>query len=170
MGLGLLPATGGEVSALPVLSGMALGANGAGAGWDAGYGMTTPGLYLVDPANLDSYTTVLDDTWHVRDVAVRPRKRPGFSAPPAGAAWGRARSSLPRADPARCPALSAGPRGPVEEPALSADGRVAAGLRASRYGDFGLEGRLVVIHLENGERFAVETPGDVWGLTWGGAQ
>ena len=43
-----------------------------------------------------------------------------------------------------------------------------AGLRAASYGDYGQEGRLIIIHLEDGERFAVETPGDIWGLQWGG--
>ncbi len=172
MGLGLLPATGGEAAALPTSSSQGGWLpNGQVLAWDAGYGMTTPGLYLVDPANLDSYTTILDDTWHVSDVAVLAPEAAVILSAPGGGSMGPGAVQpylvpiLPDALP-----FPQGRAGLLESPALSADGRVAAGLRASRYGDFGLEGRLVIIHLENGERFAVETPGDIWGLTWGGAQ
>ncbi len=172
MGLGLLPATGGEVTPLPTTS--AQGGwlpNGQVLTWDAGYGMTTPGLYLVDPADLTGYITILDDTWHVSDVTVLAPEAAVILSAPGGGSMGPGAVQpylvpiLPDALP-----FPQGRAGLLEAPALSGDGKVAAGLRASSYGDFGLEGRLVVIHLENGERFAVETPGDVWGLAWGGAQ
>ncbi len=169
-GLALLPITGGEPLPLPTLATQGgWMPDGRVLVWDYGMAFTEPGLYLVDPANLETYTTILDSTWHVADAvpltseAIRILRTAGGEAMGPGTAQPFLVSALEGAQP-----VANGQGGLLEEPLLSPDGRFAAGLRARQYGDYGPAGRLVVINLTTGERVAVETAGDVWALQWGG--
>ena len=169
-GLGILPITGGTATDLPI--GSSAGAwlpNGQILVWGAGIAYVIPGLYLVDPADLTRYTTILDDTWQVVDAlplateAALILRGSGADALGPGAVQPFLVPILPDALP-----FPQGHGGLIEAPLLSTGGKYVAGLRATSNGDYGLQGRLIIIHLEDGERFAVETPGDVWGLQWGG--
>ncbi|MBN2472815.1 MAG: PD40 domain-containing protein, partial [Anaerolineae bacterium] len=169
-GLALLPITGGEPLPLPTLATQATWMpDGRLLVWDYGSAYTEPGLYLVDPANLGAYITVLDTTWHILDAlpltsdAIRILRTSSGDAMGPVAAQPFLVSALPEAQP-----VANGQGGLIEQPRLSPEGRYAAGLRAMSYGDYGPAGRLVIINLTTGERVGVTTPGDVWALQWGG--
>ncbi len=167
-GLAILPITGGPAVELPI--GSMDGAwlpNGQILTWASGGGYVTPGLYLVNPADL-SLTTILNDAWSVLDavplaneVAMILRDASGGAMGPGGA--------QPFLVPILPEALAIphGQGGLIESPVLSPEGTFAAGLRQMHYGDYGAMGRLAIIRLETGEQFAVQTPGEVWGLQWG---
>jgi WD40 repeat protein len=168
-GLGILPITGGEALPLPVSA--TEGAwlpNGQILAWASGFASATPGLYLVNPANLSEAVTVLGDTWSISDAVPLANEAavilhsPGSDAVGPGTAQPFLVPILPNALP-----IPNGQGGLIEAPTLSPDGTFAAGLRAAAYGDFGLAGRLVLINLRSGERTAIQTPGEVWGLQWG---
>ena len=169
-GLALLPITGGEALPLPTLA--TQGAwlpDGRLLVWDYGHAYTEPGLYLVDPANLNEYTTILDSTWNILDAMPLAAEAARILRTANGDGMGPSTVQpflvpvLPEALP-----IAEGQGGLLEMPELSPDGHYAAGLRNLNYGDYGPAGRLVVINLTNGERFGVETPGEVWALQWGG--
>ncbi len=169
-GLALLPITGGEAETLPVAvtQGDWL-PNGQVLAWDYGYAYIQPGLYTVDPGNLEVATTILDEMWHVFDAVPLANEAAMILRSPSGDTLGPSAAQpflvpiLPDALP-----IPQGKGGLIETPTLSANGNFAAGLRATNYGDFGMAGRLILINLTTGERFAIETPGEVWGLHWGG--
>ncbi len=168
-GLGILPITGGEAVPLPVAAFQgAWLPNGQVLAWASGFAYVTPGLYLVDPANVSTAITILGESWHVADAVPLANEAAMILAIPGGEAMGPNAVQpflvpiLPDALP-----IPDGQGGLIEAPVLSPDGKYVAGLRAATYGDFGLAGRLVIIHLETGERTAIQTPGEVWGLQWG---
>lgn len=169
-GLALLPITGGEALPLPTLA--TQGAwlpDGRVLVWDYGFAYTEPGLYVVDPANLSDYTTVLDNTWQVQDSMPLASEATKILRTTSGDSVGPSTVQpflvpvLPEALP-----IAEGQGGLLEFAQLSPDGRYAAGLRNLNISDFGPAGRLAVINLTSGERFAIDTPGEVWGLQWGG--
>ncbi len=169
-GLGILPITGGEALELP--TGASQGTwlpNGLVLAWDYGRAYATPGLYLVDPVNIGAVVTVLDEAWHIRDAAPLANEAAMVLRDTGGGDFLGPRVVQPFLVPLLPEALPIphGQGGLLEAPVLSPEGRYAAGLRQAGQGDFGLAGRLAIVHLETGERFAVETPGEVWGLQWG---
>lgn len=167
-GLGLMPITGGQVLELPFYtSDGAWLPNGQVLTWSVGFAYVVPGLYLVNPADISQITTILGDTWHINDVVPLANEAAAVLSSP-GDVMGPTTVQpylvpiLPEALP-----IPNGQGGLIEAPVLSPDGRFAAGLRATGYGDFGLAGRLVLINLVSGERLAIQTPGEVWGYHWG---
>jgi dipeptidyl aminopeptidase/acylaminoacyl peptidase len=170
IGLSVLPITGGEALPLPVFTSQGDWLpDGRVLVWDYGFAYVTPGLYVFDTTVPDSYTTVLDETWSVLDAAPLANEAALILRTSGGDGLGPGTAQpylvpiLPEALP-----IPQGQGGLIEAPTLSTDGQLAAGLRAANYGNFGLAGRLVIINLESGERFAIQTPGEVWGLQWGG--
>ena len=170
--LALLPITGGEARPLPVAAGRgAWLPDGRVLTWDYGYAYTEPGLYVVNPADLSAYTTVLDSTWAIYDARPLASEAAVILRSPGGGALGPGTAQpflvpiLPDALP-----IPHGQGGLVESPILAPGGEFAAGLRDATYDEFGLAGRLVILNLTTGERFAISTPGTIWNLQWGGVR
>ncbi len=165
----ILPITGGETFPLPTgTNGGAWLPNGQVLTWGSGFAYVTPGLYLVNPADLSASTTILNEAWHVSDAVPLANEAAAILSSPGGDVMGP-NTVQPYLVPILPDALPIpnGQGGLIEAPVLSPDGGFAAGLRAASYGDFGLAGRLVLINLASGERLAIQTPGEVWGLQWG---
>ncbi|GAB4574612.1 MAG: hypothetical protein Kow0077_22050 [Anaerolineae bacterium] len=169
-GLALLPITGGQATPLPVA--VSQGdwlPDGRVLAWDYGFAYTEPGLYVVNPADPANFITVLDSTWHVLDAmplaseAVKILRATGGDVMGPSAVQPFLVPVLPDALP-----IAEGQGGLIEQPRLSPDGRFAAGLRDIQFNEFGQAGRLAIIDLTTGERYAIETPGELWGIQWGG--
>ncbi len=167
--LGFLPIAGGDAADISVAAGRGTWSpDGRALIWDAGSIYSQPGLYVVDPHDIEHPITVLDSAWPVADVMpLAPEAATvlhGTSSDTMGPSVIQPFlvPILPDAIP-----IPHGQGGLLEEPVLSPGGTRAAGLRSAGYSDYGLAGRLVIVNLENGERTAVVTPGEVWGLRWG---
>lgn len=168
-GQGILPITGGQALELPVFtSDSAWLPNGQVLAWGHGVAYVQPGLYLVNPADLSSAVTVLDESWQVIDAVPLANEVARMLRSTGGSDTLGPGAVQPYLVPLIADALPVpdGQGGLLEGPVLEPHGQFVAGLRAVNFSEFGLAGRLVILNLETGERFAVETPGDVWGLKW----
>ncbi|MFC1959824.1 TolB family protein [Chloroflexota bacterium] len=166
---GILPITGGAVTPLGVLSSQAgWTPDNQILAWDAGFGYTQPGLYLVNPAIPDTFMTILDDTWHILDTQPLAPEAAAILRNPTGDSMGPgiAQPFLVPVLPDALP-IPNGQGGLIEQPILSPKGNYAAGLQQATYNDYGLTGQLNIISLQNGAQVAIQTPDVVWALQWG---
>jgi len=173
---GIVDVTSGSITEFPSASSSQSlwTADGRVITWAAAFGYQTPGLYLLDPAQPDTPTTLLNESYPVLDVAQS-----------SDGGWLVLVSSAGSMGPQYVyPLYAATLEGsfdsagfekngvfldyPQLAPASDPEAVLAAGLHSATYNEQNrLAGQLVIAAPTQGQRTNIDTPRPVWDIQWG---